>query len=757
MAELQYVGKPARRVDALEKVMGTAKYVADRTLPGMLHARCLRSDMPHARIVRLDVTPALAVPGVRAVITSDDFFEHGHYGFPVKDKYMLAYQKVRYVGEAIATVAADTPEAALAGVEAIICELEALPGVFDMRHSLDPDAPQVGPTRPDGTHPNFLDHLIVRKRNPEPDGDDALAVIGECAVQLDRSYSTCPQEHAYIEPEGVLAVPTRAGGVIVYAPNQSPFVNHGNLALVLDLPHNLVRVIQPPVGGSFGGKDDIIYESSAQAARLAMMTGRPVRMVFSREESLIASYKRDSMRMQVRLGADADGVLRACRFDGILDSGAYASESSFTGWRASIHAMGAYRYDACDVDVTCVYTNNGYYGAFRGFGNTEASVAIEQAIDEVASALDIDPMDFRLKNCLRVGDETPHGQILTESVGLPECLETVRRLSEWDRKRAEYSEMPAPAARPHIRRGIGVAAIFHGTSLGAEGSDYASSTLAVEQDNSIDMTSGLTDYGTGSRTVYTLIAAEELGVRPERIHMQRPDTDTAVESGPTVASRSTMLGGNATRIAAEQPAPDAGLRRRRSARLRVAPAGARWRGVCRPERGTGKLGASGRPRPRDGPRALRAGQVDRAPHHLEPRRRPGHTLHGLSLCGAGGRSRGGYAHRQRPGGRPVGRARPRHGDLPRRRVRPTLWRHRAGAGLRPDGADHFCGRLSAGDELRILSDPDLGGRAGDRRAVRRSAVLAWAIRGQEHRRAGDGADRARDPERHRARHGPPGV
>lgn len=540
MTELTYIGKPARRVDALEKVMGTAKYIADRKLPGMLHARCLRSDVPHARIVRLDVTPALAVPGVRAVITSEDYFEHGLYGFPVKDKYMLAYQKVRYVGEAIAAVAADTPEAAQAGLEAIVCELELLPGLFDPEQSLAPDAPQVGPDRPDGKHPNFLDTLIVRKGDP-------LAEWAQCPVKLEQRYSSMPQEHAYIEPEGALAIPTREGGVVVYAPNQSPFVNHGNLALVLDLPHNLVRVIQPPVGGSFGGKDDQIYETSAQVAKLALMTGRPVRMVFSREESLIASYKRDPMRMHIWLGADRDGTLRACKFDGLMDSGAYASESPFTAWRASIHAMGAYRYDACDVDITCVYTNNGYYGAFRGFGNTEVCVAIEQAIDEMADVVGMDPMDFRLKNCLRLGDETPHGQRLTESVSVADCLNAVRKASDWDRKRAEYATRNT---QHDTRRGIGVAALFHGTSLGAEGHDYAGSTIAVEQDYSVDLTSGLTDYGTGSRTVFTLIAAEELGVRPERIHMQRPDTDTAVESGPTVASRSTMLGGNAARVAA---------------------------------------------------------------------------------------------------------------------------------------------------------------------------------------------------------------
>ena len=266
MTEHQYVGKPARRVDALEKVTGKAKYIADRTLPGMLHARCLRSELPHARIARLDVAPALQVPGVRAVITNQDFFEHSLYGFPVKDKYMLAYQKVRYVGEAIAAVAADTPEAAQAGTEAIICELEPLPGVFDPDRALDPDAPQVGPGRPDGRHPNFLDRLIVRKA-------DSLAEWEKCAVKLDERYSVGPQEHAYIEPEGALAVPTREGGVLVYAPNQSPFVNQNHLAQVLDLPHNLVRVVQPPVGGSFGGKDDLIYETSAQLARLA--SGRP--------------------------------------------------------------------------------------------------------------------------------------------------------------------------------------------------------------------------------------------------------------------------------------------------------------------------------------------------------------------------------------------------------------------------------------------------------------------------------------------------
>jgi CO/xanthine dehydrogenase Mo-binding subunit len=540
MAKLQIVGKPARRVDALEKVLGTAKYVGDYRLPTMLHARALRSEHPHSRIVRLDVTPALAVPGVKAVITSEDFVDHGNYSFPIKDNYILAYRKVRYVGDAIAAVAAETPEAALQGVQAIVCELDPLPVLTDMDHALDPDAPQVGPDRTDGKHPNYMDCFIVRQGDP-------LSMMEQSEVTLDREYWTHHQEHAYLETEGALAIPTPEGGVVVYCSNQSPFINQGHMASVLGLPNHLVRVIQPPVGGSFGGKDDLNYETSAQVAALALKTGRPVRMTFSREESMIASYKRDAMHMRIRLGASADGTLQACKFEGILDSGAYSSQSPFTGWRASIHAMGPYRYAACHVDITGVYTNNGYSGAFRGFGNPEVCFGIEQAVDELAEKLGLDPIDFRLKNCLRQGDETPHGQRLTDTVSLAECLLKVRKLSDWDRKRKDY---PLQNAASQVKRGIGVAALFHGISMGAEGEDAVASTIKIENDNTITLTSGLTDYGTGSRTVFTLVAAQELGVRPERILMLRPDTDTAIESGPTVASRSTVVGGNAARSAA---------------------------------------------------------------------------------------------------------------------------------------------------------------------------------------------------------------
>jgi CO/xanthine dehydrogenase Mo-binding subunit len=313
------------------------------------------------------------------------------------------------------------------------------------------------------------------------------------------------------------------------------------------LESDQVRLIQPHVGGAFGGKDDVVYECAAQAAKLALMTGRPVRLTLDREESIAASYKRDPMTTRVRLGAAADGTLRAARLEAHIDSGAYASMAPFASWRAAVHLAGPYRYHAVDVDAHVVYTNNCYTGAFRGFGNAQAMACIEQAVDEIAESVEIDPIEFRLRNCLRSGDLAPTGELIEEAAGLAESLELVREQSDWKRKRQEF---PALNAGSEVARGIGVAAYFHGCSLGAEGDDHATGTLRVEADGSLTLTSGLTDYGPGSRTVYTLIAAETLGVNPGRISMPRPDTFSAVESGPTVASRATIVGGNATRVTA---------------------------------------------------------------------------------------------------------------------------------------------------------------------------------------------------------------
>jgi CO/xanthine dehydrogenase Mo-binding subunit len=539
--KLNLVGKPdIQAVDGLEKVLGQAKYIGDMNLSGMLHAAVLTSPLPHALIKRLDVTPALDVPGVIAVITSEDFKDHGAFGWPVKDAFVLAYQKVRYVGDLIATVAAETEEAARAGVRAINLELEELPVISDPARSLDDNAPLIPPETL-REKKNLCETLIVRNGKPDP-------ILADCAQILDETYNFQHQEHAYLETEGTLAIPEPGGSVTIFANNQSPHINSGNAAAILGLPDEYVRVIQPPVGGSFGGKDDLVYQFTAQTARLALMTNRPVRLLLKQEESLVSSYKREAMSIQLNIGMDEDGKIRAGRANMLVDSGAYASMTPLSAWRGSMHALGTYCYEAGTVDTQVVYTNNGFSGAFRGFGNTQAAAASEIAIDELASKAGTDPIAFRLKNILHSGDRAFTGNVIAHESGLEKCLDWVRSKSGWVQKRADYPEQNTD----ELARGLGVACYFHGSGLGGEGLDYARSFIEINRDHSIVLQSGLTDYGQGSRTVFSLIAAETLGVSLDRIQMLRPDTSTAPESGPTVASRASIVGGNAVRVATEK-------------------------------------------------------------------------------------------------------------------------------------------------------------------------------------------------------------
>ncbi len=535
--EYKYLDKPAQRVDGLDKVLGKAVFVGDFKIPGMLFTAVLRSPLPHAWIKKLDVSPALKIPGVKAVITSEDFVNHGNFGWPVNDAYVLAWQKVRHVGDTIAAVAAETELAAKEGMRAILFELEALPVVSDMLHALDQDAPLIPLEAPLGKG-NLVNTHLVRNGEPDP-------ILEQCQYTFENIYQFAHQEHAYLETEGSLAIPAPDGSLTVYCNDQSPFINRDNLMRLLDLPIEKVRVIQPAVGGSFGGKDDVNYQNAAIVSALALKTQLPVRYLMSREESLIASYKREAMQIKIKLGADKDGFLQAAKAEIVADSGAYASMTPLASWRATVHAAGCYRYKAVQVDTKSVYTNNSYSGAYRGFGNTEAAAAIEQAIDEFAVQLGQDPIQFRLNNIVRDHNEIlMTGNRLNQEVGLEECIQWVRKQSGWDEKRPAYEQQNG-----EIRRGIGIACYMHGSSLGGEGADYANATIRIESDNSITVTSGLTDYGQGSRTVFALVTAETLGVDYERVRVGQTDTVTAIESGPTVASRSTMLGGNASRVA----------------------------------------------------------------------------------------------------------------------------------------------------------------------------------------------------------------
>lgn len=527
-------------VDALEKVLGKCHYVGDLSFPGMLHAKLLLSPIPHGKITVLDTSPALEIPGVVAVLTSADFKENGRFGWPIRDAYILAYQKVRYVGDPVAVVAAENLEAAKEGVKAIRVEYDELPVVSDPAAALESSAPLI-PLEAPMDQGNLCERLLVRNGDPDQ-------LLNQALPRISRSYQFAHQEHACIETEGVLAFPEPDGSVTIFANNQSPHINRDNAADILELDPDSVRVIQPPVGGSFGGKDDHVYQFTAQAGKLALMTGRPVRILLDREESLMVSYKREGGVIDLEIGLDEKGDILVGKGKFLVDSGAYSSMTPLSAWRASMHLLGAYRYQAASVDTDVVYTNNGYSGAFRGFGNTQAAAASEMIIDEIAEMVGEDPISYRLNNCLSQGDEAFTGNTIIHEVGLSSALEWVRKHSDWNEKRVSFKQ----EKQNGLLKGIGVACYFHGSGLGGEGTDYARTTLTVERDHSITLQSGLTDYGQGSRTIFTLLAAEVLGVDPERFHMLRPDTQTALESGPTVASRASMVGGNATRVAAEK-------------------------------------------------------------------------------------------------------------------------------------------------------------------------------------------------------------
>ncbi len=542
MTDHKYIGKQSSKaVDALEKVMGKAHYVADLVFPGTLHAKPLLSPIPHGNIIKLDIAQAMEVPGVQAVITCEDFKDGGSFGWPVRDAFILANQKVRYLGDPIAVVAADTLEAAKSGVAAIILELEELPVVTNPTKALEADSPIV-PLEPHKQPGNLCEQHIVRIGDPEK-------YLEKAKHRLKRSYSFAHQEHACIETEGVVAIPEPDGSLTIYANNQSPHINRDNAAHVLELETDFVRIIQPPVGGSFGGKDDHVYQLTAQAGKLAQITGRPIRLILSREESLLMSYKREAGIVELDIGVDDEGKLLAGKGTCLADSGGYASTTTLAAWRATMHLLGAYRYQAATADTDVVYTNNGYSGAFRGFGNTMATAASEMFMDELAVFVGEDPVEFRLKNCLQKGDTAFTGNVLNHEVGLTRCIEWVRDKSNWVKARNEFEQNRGSDG---IFRGLGIACYFHGSGLGGEGTDYARATLNIERDHTITLQSGLTDYGQGSRTIFTLVAAEVLKVDPVRISMLRPDTQTALESGPTVASRASLVGGNAAMVAAEK-------------------------------------------------------------------------------------------------------------------------------------------------------------------------------------------------------------
>ena len=540
--EFKYLGKNVVRWDAIAKITGQPVFTADllNLVKNPVFVYSVRTKYAHAKVKGVDYSDALKYPGVLAVFTAKDVPGINDVGYVIPDQPLLADRKVRYIGDTVALVVAESLENAREAGELVQVDYEPLKVYLDPLEIIDPETLEEKPH--ELIHDERGTDILTRYKIRVGDVEKAFK---EAAVVVENKYETPFQEHAYIEPEAAIAIPEPDGGVTIYAKTQCPFDTRKAVANVLGLPFNMVRVIAPALGGGFGGAEDVGNEIAAKVALVATRLKRPAALIHTREESIIGHTKRHRTISWYRHAAARDGTLLAVEAKVILDKGAYASLGPFVAWRAVVHSTGPYKVRNAKVDVVAVYTNKIPGGAFRGFGNPQVTFAVERQMDLLAEELGMDPVELRLKNVLRNGDRTVHGQLLDHGVGAEEVIKKAVELSGWYEKRRLYASLTGP-----VRRGIGIAIFYHGNSIGAEGADYSSASVIIQRDGSIIFRTGLTDMGQGAIQGLINILAEVLGVPPNYIKVEAADTAATPDAGPTVASRSTAMGGNATLVAA---------------------------------------------------------------------------------------------------------------------------------------------------------------------------------------------------------------
>ena len=529
------VGENKPFLDAPEKAEGAPLYLDDLQMPGMLIGRALRSEHPHARILSVDAGSARRVEGVAAVLTGADLPDAPRQLPHKRATPLIARDRVLYMGDVVALVAAETPEAADEALGRIRVKYEPLPVVDDPRAAMKRGAPKFWPEG------NLLNHGKIRRGNVEE-------AFRAADIVIENEYRTPPVDHLYMEVESGCVAPLPGGGYQVWCSTQQPFLIRANVARVLGLKADAdIRFIQTLPGGGFGGKNEASLDVSLRAALLARATGRPVKLVYSREESLIASAKRHGTIIRYRTGAMKDGRLVATEVEVYLDKGAYSAsggDSPPAFKRATYHACGPYEVPNAKVDVYCVHTNNPYGGQMRGPGCPQVHFACEQQMDQLAGALGMDPIELRRINGLKVGGRTAWNQRLTESVGLMETLLQAEQRSDWKRHKAGSGR--APDGR---LRGIGVASCLYGT-----GNAYspAEAHIFLTAQGKLRIAAGVVDFGQGSKTVLSQIASETLGVPYEEFEMGVVDTAIDPFGGTSSSSRVTMQGGMAVLRASQE-------------------------------------------------------------------------------------------------------------------------------------------------------------------------------------------------------------
>lgn len=533
------IGQPIPRIEGPEKLSGRARYTGDYQIPGMLYGAVLRSPYPHARLLRVDTSAARRLRGVQAVLCGQDIGER-LYGRSVVDIPVLAVDRVRYIGDPVAAVAADDPETAQAALDLVEAEYEELPGVFDPFAAMADGAPIL--------HPRAREYERARAGNyiSNSENDDLPDTPNICAYQLvnrgdvergfrdadivmEHRYRTSSQHQGYLETHSCIVEAQANGGARIWASNKSPFGLRSLLARDLGAPEEAIVLEPMLIGGDFGGKGSPMLIPLAYF--LSRAAGRPVRMVLNWREEFQAANPRHPAWITIRSGLNRDGTLVAREVQAVYGGGAYAGFKPFTSGRLPTsvrQAAGVYRIPHFRFEMKIAYTNHVPGGHMRGPGGAQIAFAAESEMDRLAAAVGMDPIEFRLRNAIREGDPSPEG-VPWAAVRMEECLQVVKKAADWDR--------PRP---PHVGRGVAVAE--EGAGLGGGGS---SSAVEVYADGSVTLVTSVTDQGSGSHTMLTQVVGHELQRSLERVRLRVTGTTGPWDRGSSAASV-TRAAGQAT-------------------------------------------------------------------------------------------------------------------------------------------------------------------------------------------------------------------
>ena len=528
--EYNIIGRPTPKKDAWTKVTGQAEYADDLFLPGMLYGKLLRSPHPHARILRIDTTRAAALAGVRAIVTGKDFPGIKYGNVPTTRDYLpLAIDKVRYIGDEVAAVAAIDEDTAEEALDLIEVEYELLPAVFDPEEAVQPGAPQLHDHCPNNVAAQSAFHF----------GNAEQGFAASDYIQED-TFETQPIKHGMLEPHACIGLWESTGRIILRASKQSPYVVWRQLAMGLGVEPGKIRVIQTVVGGGFSGGKQEAMPMDFCAVLLSKRTGRPVKFVHTMEEVLSIGHMRHPMTIWLRTGVKRDGTLLAQHCQLTANGGAYSSIGQFSMYLAGAMLNLPYRVPNIRYEARRIYTNNGFCGALRGHTIPQICYARDSQLDMIGEKLGLDPIEIRRTNAIQSGDTTANGFRIT-TFGFRECLEKVAEASHWREKCGKL---------PRYRGiGIGCGSLLCGARL--MGHSASSAEVRVQEDGTVLLTTGSTDVGQGADTVLPMIAAEVLGVEVDDVRFPKVDTDmTPVDPG-TFGSRVTFWTGNAVKLAAE--------------------------------------------------------------------------------------------------------------------------------------------------------------------------------------------------------------